>query len=52
LGALQQALPALGFDVGAYDWASIAQIAGTAFIAYLGKNLFSDEDGKVLRFIG
>jgi hypothetical protein len=52
LGALQQALTAHGLDVGAYDWALIGQTAGAAFIAYLGKNFFSTEDGKVLGFIG
>jgi hypothetical protein len=52
LGAIQQALSAHGFDVAAYDWSGIVDVAGTAFIAYLGKNLFSTEDGKVLGFIG
>jgi hypothetical protein len=51
-GALQQAVTAHGLDVTSYDWASIAQVAGTAALAYLSKNFFSDSNGKVLGAIG
>lgn len=41
-----------GFDVFQADWAAILnnviQGALTAFIAYLGKNLLSDEDGDFM----
>lgn len=45
LGALQQAVTAHGFDFAAYDWGSIGNVAGTAFIAYLSKNFFTDRTG-------
>jgi len=52
LGAIQNALGEHGLDVAAYDWGSILDLAVTAAVAYLGKNLLSTEDGKVLGSIG
>ena len=52
LGAVQQALSAHGFDVAAYDWGTILNVALTAFGGYLGKNFLSDDTGKVLGSIG
>lgn len=41
-----------GFDVFTANWASIGQTALNAafiaFVSYLGKNLFTTEDGKFL----
>lgn len=48
IGAIQQALTKHGFDFGAYDWVAILNIAITAGVAYLTKNLISTSDGKVL----
>ncbi|KKM81320.1 hypothetical protein LCGC14_1331040 [marine sediment metagenome] len=52
IGAVQQALTQHGFDFGAYDWPTIVNVAITAGVAYLAKNLLSTEDGKVLGSIG
>lgn len=52
LGALQQAVTAHGFDVGAYDWGAILTIAGQAGAAYLAKNFLSADNGKVFGHIG
>lgn len=52
IGAIQQALSEHGFDFGAYDWPVIVNVAITAGVAYLAKNLISTEDGKVLGSIG
>ena len=52
LGALQQALTSHGLDVALYDWNAILDVAWKAAIAYLGKNLLSDSEGKVLGKIG
>lgn len=48
LGALQQAFQTNGLDISAFDWAGILDIAWKAGLAYLGKNLVSDGDGRVL----
>lgn len=52
LGALQQAFQTFGLDVMAFDWATIIDVAVKAAVAYIGKNLLSDESGKVLGSIG
>lgn len=52
LGAIQAAVQTKGLDVAAYDWAGILDVAWQAAVAYLGKNLISDSDGKVLGAIG
>lgn len=52
LGALQQAVTAHGFDLAAYDWGTIFDLAFTTFFAYLAKNWMSDQDGKVFGKIG
>ena len=40
-------LNAPGFDFAELDLAYIGKIALTAFVAYLGKNLFTDANGKI-----
>ena len=52
LGSIQQGLTSYGFAFGLYDWGEIIKVAITAGIGYLGKNLLSDESGKVLGKIG
>ena len=52
IGAIQQALSTHGFDFVAYDWPAIVNVAITAGVAYLAKNLLSTENGKVLGKIG
>lgn len=52
LGSVQQAFETNGLNVAAFDWAGIVNTALTAAVAYLGKNLLSDEDGKVFGKIG
>lgn len=47
LGSLQQAVTQHGFDVAAYDWATILDVAMTAGGAYLAKNFLSDGNGKL-----
>lgn len=48
LGAVQQALIGHGFDVGAYDWATILDVSWKAGLAYIGKNLLTTSDGKFM----
>lgn len=48
LGIIQQALSKHGFDFASYDWATIVNVVMTAFVGYLGKNLVSDENDRVL----
>ena len=52
LGALQAALTQNGLDVQSYDWNTILDVAWKAAVAYLGKNLLSDENGRVLGRLG
>ncbi len=52
LGILQQMLVSHGLDFASYNWGQIGQIALTAGIGYLTKNLISDSNGKVLGTIG
>jgi len=52
LGAIQQALSAHGLDFATYDWAAILDVAWKAAVAYLGKNLLSNDEGKVFGRIG
>lgn len=47
LGALQQALLKHGFDIMAYDWVSILDLAWKAGVAYLAKNLLTDEEETI-----
>ena len=49
---LAGALNAPGFDWASLDWQYVLKIAVTSFIGYVGKNLLSDESGKVLGCIG
>lgn len=46
-GSLQQALSTHGLDVMSYDWASILDVAVTAGVAYLSKNILTAENGKL-----
>jgi len=48
LGAFQQALETQGLNLSQYDWGSIINLALTAGVAYLAKNLLSDSDGRVM----
>ncbi len=41
-----------GFDVMTFDWASVLNIALTAGVAYVAKNLLTSEDGKFAGIIG
>lgn len=52
LGSLQQGLETHGINFAAYDWAGILDLAVKAAGAYIGTQLFSDENGKVLGKIG
>ena len=48
LGMLQQALTAHGLNILAYNWGEILNVAIMAGLGYLGKNLLTNEEGKVL----
>ncbi len=48
LGVAQQALLVHGFDVVSYDWSGIFNVTISATVAYLTKNLLSDQNGAVL----
>jgi hypothetical protein len=48
LGALQQAVTGHGFDIAAYDWASIVDVAVKAGAAFISTNLLTTKDGKLL----
>ena len=52
LGMLQDGLTTNGLAFAAYDWAGILDVAWKAGVAYLGKNLLTDGEGKVLGKIG
>ena len=45
---LASALNTPGFDLTAYDWTETLRIAFAAGIGYLGKNLITSADGKIL----
>ena len=49
---VQQGLTVHGLDFGADDRAGILQVAAGAATAYLIKNFFSDEQGRVLTPLG
>ena len=46
--SLAQALNAPGFDFHTFDWGEVVRVAFAATAAYLGKNLLTSSDGKVL----
>lgn len=46
VAALAEALKMPNFDFLAYDWTTLLNVAITAGLAYLSKNLLSDESGK------
>lgn len=52
IGAVQQALTAHGLEIGMYDWGAILNVTLSAAVAYLVKNVLSDEHGKVFGRIG
>lgn len=49
--ALAQMFSVPGFQVAHMDWEMIIQIAGAAAFTYVGKNLLTTQDGKVLGMI-
>ena len=52
LGSLQTALTDKGLDFASYEWGAIFNLAVTAGLAYLSKNLLTDSHGKVMGKIG
>ena len=52
LGILQQMFTEHGLAFAMFDWAGILDVAWKAAVAYLGKNLLSDQNGRVLGRIG
>jgi hypothetical protein len=52
LTSCQQAISSGNMDPSAWDWRAIGGVALAAIVAYLLKNLVSDEQGKVLGRIG
>ena len=52
LDAIQQGLTAYGLNLAAYNWGSIGQVALTAGIGYLVKNLLTNSDGAVVGVVG
>ena len=49
---LATALNAPGFSFATFNWGEILKIALMTGFSYLGKNLISTEDGKVLGVVG
>ena len=41
-----------GFDFATINWSEVIRISVSALIGYMGKNFFSDEDGKIGGVIG
>lgn len=52
LGMVQQSFKDHGLDVASFDWAGILDVAWKTGAAYLVKNYFSDEKGKLFGKIG
>ena len=52
LGAVEQALSKYGLSFASYDWGGILNLAVTAGVGYLVKNLVSDSSGAVLGVVG
>ena len=52
LGVFQQAVQTHGIEFNAYDWVGVLDVAWKVAVAYLSKNLISDENGKVFGKIG
>ena len=52
LGMVQQSFKDHGLDVTAFDWAGIMDVAWKTGFAYLVKNYFSDEKGRLFGRIG
>jgi len=50
--SLGTALSGPGFDFASFDWGEILKVAFAAASGYLGKNLLSNESGKVFGKIG
>jgi len=48
LDAIQQGLTVYGLNFAAYNWISIEQVALTAGVGYLVKNLLTNSNGSVL----
>lgn len=49
---LAQWLNAPGFDFATFNWSELLKISIAATAAYLGKNLLSDDKGKIMGSIG
>ena len=47
LAVIQNLLKEKGLDLTAVDWQSVGNVAVTAAVAYLGKNLITDENDKL-----
>lgn len=52
LGAIQQAFETKGVHIASFDWANIFDVAWKSGLGYIGKNLISDEQGKVMGIVG
>lgn len=52
LGGVQQAISMHGFDVAAWDWGLIVNLALSALAGHLGINFLSDEDKKIVIPLG
>jgi hypothetical protein len=49
---LAQVFNAPGFDFASFNWSELVRIVVIAFVAYMGKNLASADNGKFLGSIG
>lgn len=48
---LAQTFDAPGFDFATFRWDELFRIASVAAMSYIGKNLLSDSNGKVLGMV-
>lgn len=46
--ALAQAFNLPGFDYATFDWTLVGQVAISAALSYLGKNLLTDRNGSFM----
>ncbi len=51
LGSIQQLIKDKGFDITGAEWIALGDVALKATLAYLAKNLLSDEDDDILGII-
>lgn len=52
LGGVQQAISAHGFDVNAWDWGLIVNLALSALAGHLGINFLSDDQKRIVIPLG